>query len=79
MGFIFKVFHHSGPALYKALKPMLYVKYIGSTMNLNFISLHLSTRLNDLLEWGQNACWIKLKYSTVCSSPLNKQALNEIQ
>lgn len=50
MGLIFKVFHHSGPALDKALKPMLYVKYIGSTMNLNFITLHLSTRLNDLLD-----------------------------
>lgn len=56
MCLIFKVFHHSSPALYKALKPMLYVKYIGSTMNLNFISLHLSTRLSDLLDWGQNAC-----------------------
>lgn len=79
MGLIFKVFHHSCPALYKALKPMLYVKYLRSTMNLNFISLHLSTRLNDLLDQVQNACWIKLKYSYVCSSSLNKQAVNEIQ
>lgn len=79
MGLILKVFNHSGPALYKALKPTLYIKCIGNTMNLNFISLHLSTRLNDLLDWGQNACSVKLKYSNVCSSHLNKQALNEIQ
>lgn len=58
---------------------MLYVKYLGSTMNLNFISFHLNTQLNDLLDQVQNACCIKLKYSDVCSSSLNKQALNEIQ
>ena len=46
-------------------------------MNLNFISLYLSARLNDLLDWGQNACWIKLKYSNVSSSLLNKQPLNK--
>lgn len=77
MGLIFKGLHHSFPVLHKAFKPMLYVKYLGSTMNL--ISLHLSTCLNDLLDQVQNASWIKLKYSYVCSSSLNKQAQNEIQ
>lgn len=72
MDLIFKVFHHSCPVLYKEFKPMLYVKYLGSPMNLNFTSLHLSTGLNDLLDQVQNACWIKLKYSNVCSSSLNK-------